>query len=829
VGGNTPFDALPTASLSLDNRGRLRPFYIEDGGDGDFGPGDWLEFAADVAAGESTYYHPHTNQNVYWLRLESEKSRRLPRASTPNQHSLQKSESIKALRRQHLERDQLLIRLASKDVVPGTEPELWYWSKLTHLSSDPFAIEIAMEDADPAEPIALQVNLRGLSELRTRSATDASAAGAKEHQAEISSGGVLLGRAAWNGRQPFKLSRSATSWPASETPNQRSLEIRVPERLDGENPLVDVVMVDWVEVTYAYNGQLAGDQVEIHLPTAARGILELHSAPSDRLVVVGEQLGYLELTFPAANTTSAGGNSSLKLEVPQNETTLWLRREGAALRPITIERDRSSNLRSFSKQADYLVIAHGSLLEAARGLAALHRDRGLAVELIDVQDIYDEFGDGVVAPEAIRDFLTHAHHNWQRPKPRFVLLIGDASWDTKNSTVDDANYSNWVGRQLVKSERFSAKKTEDYDPDRRNDRNLIPSWNYHTSEGHAASDAYYTFLAGADELPDVALGRFPVASAEEVHAITAKIRRYLEEAPLGPWRGRLVWISGGLEAHKRRSTALAKDFAGQGLPGTLVLPGNKARPEDRTRIIDAFDSGHLVTHFIGHGGRFIWRTGPPDLKNQVDLFGLEDLERLPAAPDLPVVLSVACYSAPFDHPSADSIGEAFLRLPDKGAIAFIGASWRNSPPQSLSSSLVAELSRPGTVGEALMRTKRQMTQSDAIHLFNLLGDPAVPVAAPQQTLDVAPRVVDGTLELGLELPPSALGGRISIDFLDADGVRIETIEIAAERIDQRISHPLAPEAHTVTVYFWNESTRVDGVGGALIERPEVQPDIAGAL
>jgi len=66
--------------------------------------------------------------------------------------------------------------------------------------------------------------------------------------------------------------------------------------------------------------------------------------------------------------------------------------------------------------------------------------------------------------------------------------------------------------------------------------------------------------------------------------------------------------------------------------------------------------------FNGHGGRYIWRTGWPDLTKNHDLFTLDDLDNLQPTTRLPVVLSLTCYSAPFDHPLADSIGEKLLRI-----------------------------------------------------------------------------------------------------------------------------------------------------------------------
>ena len=33
--------------------------------------------------------------------------------------------------------------------------------------------------------------------------------------------------------------------------------------------------------------------------------------------------------------------------------------------------------------------------------------------------------------EAIRDFLSFAYHQWRRPSPRYVLLLGDANHDPR--------------------------------------------------------------------------------------------------------------------------------------------------------------------------------------------------------------------------------------------------------------------------------------------------------------------------------------------------------------------------------------------------------------
>ena len=52
------------------------------------------------------------------------------------------------------------------------------------------------------------------------------------------------------------------------------------------------------------------------------------------------------------------------------------------------------------------------------------------------EEIADEFGHGQPSAEAIRSFLAYAYQSWARPSPRYVLLLGDASYDPRNFVGD---------------------------------------------------------------------------------------------------------------------------------------------------------------------------------------------------------------------------------------------------------------------------------------------------------------------------------------------------------------------------------------------------------
>jgi hypothetical protein len=53
----------------------------------------------------------------------------------------------------------------------------------------------------------------------------------------------------------------------------------------------------------------------------------------------------------------------------------------------------------------------------------------LKVAVVTTNEVYDEFGFGAESPLAIRAFIDWAYRQWASPAPRFVLLVGKASYD----------------------------------------------------------------------------------------------------------------------------------------------------------------------------------------------------------------------------------------------------------------------------------------------------------------------------------------------------------------------------------------------------------------
>lgn len=818
----------PVASnqLRLSCQGDPVPLWLEDGQDGTFGPGDWIEFVGEHLAGEKSYYHDHSQLNVYWLHLDGKKPLRM-KAETPRGRVVRDALPRRHLSTmQHREEDQLMIRLNQRSIKLSGNDELWYWAKLTQIDAEPFKVHLDMSgiDREAAAPVRLALHFRPLSRSGQRRDNPL-----PDHQVDVLLNDEAVGAASWDGDTVFRYELELPAARFEDGENVLALKVPVRVLREGEDPLIDVVMFNWLQLGFPHRGLLADEPVRLQLAEGpARGVVEIVSSAAS-IIAYGDAGSRIIPHAQAAN--EPGAPYRHRFRAPKEDHSFLIIADGTLRAPQLIERDRLSNLATTEHQADYLMIVHPRLREATEPLAAFHRSRGLTVEMIDVQDIYDEFNHGILHPESIRAFISHAYHHWARPAPRFVLLVGDASWDSKNVTVDDANYANWTNQQLLQSERFPARPNIVYkEKAALNHRNLIPTWSFTSSQGHSASDNHFVAVEEDDFHPALAIGRFPVIEPEEVRGIVDKTIRYANQAAIGPWRRNILWITNEARGFQRSSDFFAEEAAFDGFTSSKVYPSSEESSNEKHQqtLLHAFNEGQVLVHFYGHGGRFIWRTGPPDFKKNHDLFTLDHINELEPNDRLPVVLSMTCYSAPFDHPNADSIGEKFLRVPDRGAVAIFAASWRNSPSRLYTQALLEELTTPGqAIGTAIMHAKQQMKPQILVEMYNLLGDPAIPLAVPALGIEVTTPGERDASTVTATIDHAGFQGRAIVDWLDDHGDPLYSHELRLATNHFEVS--LGDDAEVdpgaiggVRVYAWNEDTRQDGLGALRFEKPKTE-------
>ncbi|HEY6986542.1 MAG TPA: C25 family cysteine peptidase [Rhodanobacteraceae bacterium] len=787
--------------LELTQHGKAVPIRIAGDTAGRFGPGARLEWIGQQLHGPESWYDQYSVSNVYLL------------GAAPGAHArIADSEATAGARqpmerRLHLEQENLMIRLDQAQQMPGREPDVWQWAKLTHVDPEPFKTAFDLPDLASRGEVAFTLNFRGLSSVPAPTAFKGTRP--EDHVVIVTVNGRDVSTLRWNGRDEVR--REVTLPASALKARANTLALKVPKRKmpwDAANDAIDVVMFNWIEANYPLNGDLDAGALPFSLTAdgapelsyRGKGTPVLYGSDGKRRV--GRAIGNGRYTFAPA---AAG-------------VELFPTLDGALAKPSAVRAVAAGGWQHPAQPYDYLIVAHPSLIDAIKPLAEFHEKRGLKVAILDINEVYDDFNWGIAHPRAIHNLIDEAWHEWPAPQPRFLLLVGDASFDIRHDTYNDLNYAKWTNQELLYPNHFGSVPASTYEtpPKKLADRNLIPTWQFPSPEGQSASDNWYGSVDD-DWHPVVAVGRFPVIEPAEVKAIVDKTIGYMSKPELGAWRRDVMFITDEVDSFKQASNEIAGALGKEGFLADKVYasPQESDNVAHQNAIRQGIDDGRLIVHFIGHGGRFIWRTGPPDLRKNYDLFTLADVDSLKNADRLPMVLSMTCYSAPFDNPTEDSIGERFLREPDKGAIAVFAASWRNAPSPQYSKVVIDELLKPGaTIGEAIVRAKQQSYDRTLVEMYNLLGDPAVVLERPRDSARVARDGdrFDAGIAVDLGLP--RFNGSVAVDWLDAKGAKLASKTYALNEPRFRLALPaLAEKPAAVRVYAASPTTGRDAVGG----------------
>jgi hypothetical protein len=337
-----------------------------------------------------------------------------------------------------------------------------------------------------------------------------------------------------------------------------------------------------------------------------------------------------------------------------------------------------------------LIIAPADFRDAVDPLRAYHESEGLATEVVDVQDLYDEFSYGSKEPGAIRDFLERAHSQWQIA-PRFVLLVGDATYDPR----DYLGY----GEDLVPTK-------------------LVDTENFET-----ASDDWFADLDD-DGVPEMAVGRLPVDSAAEAAQVVAKIVAH--ESAARPLERALMVADAAIRDNFQVVTKRLLTWLPSGVSVSTIAIDEVGVAEARQQVLDALREGVDLVNFSGHGTVDRWRA---------DLLTVEDVAFLGNGDRLPFFTMMNCLNGLFHEPLLEGLGETLVREPRGGAAAVWASDARTSSSlqEMLVSAFYGELfSRPNvTIGEAAMAAKASVDDLDTRRSWILLGDPAMVVRQAQ--------------------------------------------------------------------------------------------------
>ncbi|HEY3176120.1 MAG TPA: C25 family cysteine peptidase [Candidatus Polarisedimenticolia bacterium] len=388
------------------------------------------------------------------------------------------------------------------------------------------------------------------------------------------------------------------------------------------------------------------------------------TVPSPRIVTGGTIVQLAPTDFAVKFSLAADGS------LPPGTQRVFAAAGSTGFRlPFRVEEVSGDDLASTDNAADMIVITTPDVAGTPHTPAfqdyIAHReaDSGLSIRTVMINDIYDHFSFGVETPEAIRSFLAYAVDNWGGPlgasaAPSYVLLLGDTSVDYKNNTADAA----WVN-QVPTFIMYSESNVLDY----------------------YASDTYIAAFRGADQYPDIHLGRISVRNSTEAGTVFQKLTEYDTSAPTGLWRG----IGLFLADKGNPGTGETAEFEGLQTfySGTYFVPpfsykrifyedpsyGNGADWSHwRSDYVAAADAGAALTSYVGHGNFIDWGIDPNGLFISTGF--RDDFTLLSETHKPTFLINENCLIGGFHALGTDSLGEKFLKVPGKGAAAVFAPS-----------------------------------------------------------------------------------------------------------------------------------------------------------
>ena len=453
--------------------------------DGQFNAGDRIRFYGE--ASDSRY----TDTNVYWLEWGGANG----------------------------------IRMAVRDVAPkagSTAPGSYTvtnrWDKnavYISLAQDPWHASRVLAFGSPAYGTYTMTLTQAVSTPYIASLKALLYGYSPEHHTILYLNGQVMDDAYWSGERAYTVT---TSFPSSNlVAGTNVLSLSLPSDL-GPSITYDMVYPNWFDVTYRRKYVAENDSL----------VFASDITGTQTITVSGFTTGQIDLIDITDNitpsilsgfavTASSGNPGTYDLgltDSPAASDVRYLAQSQSQRRTVQVEPVTPSTLTDTTNGADYIIITHSDFYTASTMLANYHSAQGLRTAVIDVQDIYNEFGYGMPEPSAIRSFLSYAYDNWTAPASAYVVLMGDGNYD----------FRDYYG---FGEPNFIPPYLDRVDP-----------W-----MGETAADNRYVCVSGQDTLPDMHLGRLPVKSEQEAEALVLKIIAYNTSQSPQPWSKDVLFVA----------------------------------------------------------------------------------------------------------------------------------------------------------------------------------------------------------------------------------------------------------------------------------------------
>lgn len=649
---------MQASRLTLRNRGQVVPLRV--GGKTQFGPGSYIEF---YGLALDTIY---TDTNIYHLSVSDKASARI----VAEGGALRKKEKISTT---YTEKLVVNRQRAFANYTPSNDA--WYDTyMLTYTSAKSwnFDFNISNLAAKPGKS-TLDLVIWGVNNWANIE---------EDHHVVVSVNGSEVSDVRFGGLVEKTLQLSLPAGLLREGSN--TLTITLPGDSGGR---WDIVNLDKFTVTYtrdlvAQDGRLTF--------TATGANFQVKNLPSSNVSVYrldGKRA--VRLTNPRIKAES--GSYTVSFAGSKRLSTYVVVSEDAKQSPA-ISVTRIPNTDALNRPAEYLVISHPDFVAGLQPLLDARRAQGLSVNVVDVNDLYVAYNQGIFDPQAIKSYLAYAAKNLG---VKYVLLVGGDTYD----------YRNHLGINSI---------------------SFIPSIYVQTGATSRMVPVDPKFVDfNNDNVPDLAIGRFPVRTVAELDLLVQKTLAYGRKD-----YARTAFFAADSLDPAVSFTAISESLVSR-LPANWTVGkaylDSMSLSNARASLLSAMNRGTALVTFTGHSGPVSWT-----YKN---LFSNADAAALTNAGRPFVTVQWGCWNTYYVDPLKNYMVQSLLFSGDRGAAAVFGASTltNSKSEQMLGELLNPRLVKSGTpIGLALYEAKRELAKTnpemlDVLLGWTLMGDPALVV------------------------------------------------------------------------------------------------------
>ncbi len=392
-------------------------------------------------------------------------------------------------------------------------------------------------------------------------------------------------------------------------------------------------------------------------------------------------------------TDQGGGNFGTVL--PSGRARLFYAVEESQIKtPFAVRANDGQLLGSNALGADLIIIAYKDFMAQAQTWANYRVNQGFTVKVVNVDEIFNEFNFGIEGTGPIKAFLQYAYNNWN-PRPGYVLLMGDATRDPKNYTLN--GYFNYIPTQMVTTiftETGSDETLADF-----ND----------------------------DGLAEMAVGRVPSRLTSDIDTVFQKTINW--EANLGSdpmSRGALFAVDQFDATNNIDFAAINGRISGE-LPESVAKTViNRTDPNAQTNLIAAFNTGKYIVNYTGHGATGTWAA--------TSFFSTGNVNSLTNHNTESIATMLTCLNGYFIFPSGNALAERLLFHTNGGAVVTWASTGLTSPDvQEVMARRFYRKIGEGSIprmGDLIMDAKTVIVganQRDVRRSWALLGDPMLKV------------------------------------------------------------------------------------------------------